>query len=81
MNELPNVLDEVVAQARLLSPQDKFLLVERLMADLKHAWPSFQPQPKKSLYGALADLGPAPSEEDIAEMRREAWANFPREIE
>ena len=34
-------------------------------------------RPLRSLYGALADLGPAPSAEDIDEMRREAWANFP----
>jgi hypothetical protein len=35
--------------------------------------------PKRSLRGALADLGPAPSAEDIDEVRREMWANFPRD--
>lgn len=35
--------------------------------------------PYRSLWGALKDLGPAPSAEDIDEARREAWANFPRE--
>lgn len=34
---------------------------------------------RRSSYGALAHLGPAPSAEDIDEARREAWANFPRE--
>jgi hypothetical protein len=35
--------------------------------------------PRKTSWGALADLGPAPSAEDIAEMRREVWGKFPRE--
>ncbi len=36
-------------------------------------------RPWRSFFGALAHLGPAPSAEEIDEMRREAWANFPRE--
>jgi hypothetical protein len=35
--------------------------------------------PFKNSYGILAKYGPAPSEEDIAEVRREMWANFPRD--
>jgi hypothetical protein len=35
--------------------------------------------PKIAPYGALKDLGQAPSAEDIDEARREMWANFPRE--
>lgn len=35
--------------------------------------------PRLYLYGALADLGTAPSSENIDEIRREMWANFPRE--
>jgi hypothetical protein len=27
----------------------------------------------------LADLGPAPTAEEIDEARHEAWANFPRD--
>jgi hypothetical protein len=37
------------------------------------------PSPRKSLHGALAHLGPMPSMEEIKELRREVWANFPRE--
>jgi hypothetical protein len=33
----------------------------------------------KTGYGMLAKYGPAPSDEDIAEVRREMWANFPRD--
>ncbi|MCZ7544155.1 MAG: hypothetical protein M5R40_11760 [Anaerolineae bacterium] len=36
-------------------------------------------EPRLSLYGALADLNLNVSEEDIAEVRREMLANFPRE--
>ncbi|HET7077011.1 MAG TPA: hypothetical protein VFM49_06110 [Chloroflexia bacterium] len=32
--------------------------------------------PNRSLYGLWADLGSAPSAEEIDQARREAWANF-----
>ena len=35
-------------------------------------------QPRKSLYGLLADT-PSISAEDIDEARKEMWGNFPRE--
>lgn len=38
-----------------------------------------KPQPRRSLYGMLADLEVNISEDDIAEARREMWGNFPRE--
>ncbi len=44
---------------------------------LNRALAEIEQRPLRSLYGALADLGPAPSAEDIDEMRQEAWANFP----
>jgi hypothetical protein len=34
---------------------------------------------RKSLYGLWANRGIDISEEDIDEIRREMWANFPRE--
>ena len=36
-------------------------------------------KPFRSILGALADRNVHVSEEDITEMRREAWRNFPRE--
>jgi len=36
-------------------------------------------KPRRSLYGALADLDVNITEEDIAEAREEMWGNFPRE--
>ncbi len=35
--------------------------------------------PRRNLYGILADLNVNVSEEDIREVRKEAWKNFPRE--
>lgn len=35
--------------------------------------------PRRSLYGILADLNINVSEDDIREVRKEAWKNFPRE--
>ena len=36
-------------------------------------------QPRRSLKGLWADLGVRITEEDISEVRREMWENFPRE--
>jgi len=36
-------------------------------------------KPFRSVLGVLADRNVHVNEEDIAEMRREAWRNFPRE--
>ena len=38
-----------------------------------------KPQPRRSLYGLLADSEINLTEEDIAEARKEMWGNFPRE--
>ncbi len=62
-----------------LSPRDKLRLIEELVQQLLRELPASTKKPSPSLWGALAHLGPAPSAEDIDEMRSEAWANFPRE--
>jgi len=38
-----------------------------------------EPVPLKSTFGLWADLGIDITDEDIAEIRREMWRNFPRE--
>ncbi len=73
-------LEEATDLALRLSPIDKLRLVERLAATLEQELAKEEPsKPLKSMYGLLAHLGPAPSEEDIAEARKEMWGNFPRE--
>jgi len=70
--------EEIVTMAMQLSPLEKIRLVERLAETLQQDL--IMPQSiRPSLYGILADLGPSPSAEEIDEIRREVWGNFPRE--
>ena len=71
-------LDEMIEFAKQLSALDKLRLIEELIRDVKGTAAQAPPAPLKSLYGALADLGPAPSAEDIEQTRREMFQNFPR---
>jgi hypothetical protein len=71
--------DHVLDLAQKLPPADQARLVERLAPTIVRALTGAQSMPRRSLRGILADLGPAPSAEDIDEARREAWSNFPRE--
>lgn len=71
--------DEVEALALGLSPIEKVRLMECLAATLEQDLKEQRKAPLPSLHGLLADLGPAPSAEDIDEVRREMWSNFPRE--
>jgi hypothetical protein len=72
---LQNVL-ELVEQLSLV---DKVRLIEQVAPQIERDLLAAQRVPRKSLRGLCADLGPAPSAEDIHEARCEAWANFPRE--
>ena len=71
--------DHVVEQALQLSPLERIRLIERVLPTLEGELSPKPHTPLRSLYGALAHLGPAPSAEEIDEARREAWANFPRD--
>jgi hypothetical protein len=75
-------LDQVLGLAQQLSPRDQARLVARLAPVIEDALEQQQLMPsvpRTPLRGRFADLGPAPSAEEIDEARREAWANFPRE--
>jgi hypothetical protein len=72
-------LEQVLELTKQLSLLDKVRLIERVAPQIARALEVARPAPRKSLWGLCADLGPAPSAEDIDEARREAWANFPRE--
>jgi len=81
--EIPDELAAALqakAQAEGLSPDTYVgrVLETNLVAKPDEAEPVRRPL--KSAYGILAKYGPAPSEEDIAEVRREMWGNFPRDI-
>jgi hypothetical protein len=80
-------LDTVLELAEQLSASDQLRLIARLTSKLADRAPATplpevgkgQEQPKFTTRGLLAHLGPAPSAEEIDEVRREMWANFPRD--
>jgi len=71
--------DQVLDLAQQLSPRDQARLVARLAPAIERALEQPPSRPRPDFWGILADLGPAPSAEEIDEARREAWANLPRE--
>jgi hypothetical protein len=74
-------VEALTAQALRLTPVQRIRLVEQVLRTLEQDL-SARPariQARPPLRGVLADLGPAPSAEDIDVARREAWSNFPRE--
>ena len=71
--------EQVLTLAQQLPPKDQIRLVARLTPMFEYYVSPVSSEKPKSLYGTLAHLVPAPSEEDIAEVRREMWQNFPRE--
>jgi transcriptional regulatory protein LevR len=80
-------LDQVITLARQLSPLEKIRLIEQIAPEIERHMQQqgteqpdlAQPKPLRSLLGLCADLGPAPSAEDIDEIRKEMWGDFPRE--
>ena len=70
-------LQEVLILAKQLSPVDKVRLIQELAPDIEKELVSNQITPTKSLWGLCADLGNAPSAEEIDEARRGEWANLP----
>ncbi|MGH2352553.1 MAG: hypothetical protein ACRDJN_13165 [Chloroflexota bacterium] len=61
----------VLELLRRLPVRDRLWVVAQVLPDVERDLP--QVGPTESLLGLCADLGPAPSAEDIAEARREMW--------
>ncbi|MFB2772813.1 hypothetical protein ACE1AT_26610 [Pelatocladus sp. BLCC-F211] len=72
-------LQEVVKLAKQLSSVDKVRLIQQITSDIERELMDKPPIPRKSLWGLCADLGKAPSAEEIETIRSEEWVNFPRE--
>ncbi|BAY91802.1 MULTISPECIES: hypothetical protein [unclassified Tolypothrix] len=72
-------LNDVIKLAKQLSSVDKLRLIQEITPDLERELMYGVPIPRKSLWGLCADLGSAPSTEEIDESRSEEWINFPRE--
>ena len=67
-------LDTVLQLAKRLSALDKVRLVERIAPEIERDLRTVKP--RESLRGLWKGLDI--TDEDIAEMRREMWADFPR---
>lgn len=72
-------LEDALSLALELSTLDKVRLMEQLASTVEHDLSQSQGKSFPSLYAVFADLGNAPSADDIDELRRELWHNFPRE--
>lgn len=70
-------LEDVLHLAMRLSVLDKVRLVERIAPEIERDLQATQPEPCESLRGIWQGLDI--TDEDIAEVRREMWGNFPRE--
>jgi hypothetical protein len=69
-------LDHVLKLAEQLSPVDKVRLIERVAPQLERELQAIEDRPRLSLRGLWKGIDV--SAEDIAEVRREMWSNFPR---
>ena len=61
-----------------LPPREQLRVIAQALPGLERELTS-SPRARRSFIGICADLGPAPSAEEIDEVRREMWANFPRD--
>lgn len=68
----------VLEMLRKLPPRERLKVIARALPEIEKDL-SLSPRRRKSLLGLCADLGPAPTAEEIDEVRREVWSNFPRE--
>ncbi|MFN7948636.1 MAG: hypothetical protein U0Z53_25000 [Blastocatellia bacterium] len=67
-------LETVLQMAQQLSPVDKIRLVERIAPEIERDLRAGTP--RESLRGLWKGLDV--TDEDLAEIRQEMWANFPR---
>ena len=72
-------LEDVFDLVKQLPARDKVRLIAWMAPEIERELLQERIQPRKSLWGLWADLGPAPSAEEIDQVRREEWADFPRE--
>jgi hypothetical protein len=72
-------LQEVVNLVKQLSLVDKVRLIKQVVPEIEKELIANSSTPRQSLWGLCADLGKAPSADEIDQVRREEWASFPRE--
>jgi hypothetical protein len=68
-------LEQVLPLAKQLSLIDKVHLIQQLASEIERELSQIESQPRRSLWGLCADLGTAPSAEEIDEARRDIWGS------
>lgn len=71
-------MDSVLEMLRKLPPQERLKVIARALPEIEKDLSDLH-RPRKSLLGIFSDLGPAPSAEEIDQVRKEVWKDFPRE--
>jgi hypothetical protein len=71
-------LEQVIQQAKQLTPWEKMQLIQAISPDIEKALMKPEIKPRRSLWGICANLGQAPSAEEIDEIRQEMWSTFER---
>lgn len=83
MNGKIVTLADILPLAKQLTPLEKVRLIEEVVPDLEASLEALSARRGRvslqSAYGICADLGPAPSSEDLDAIRQEMFKNFPRE--
>ena len=74
-NSVP--LEKVLRLAKQLSPRDKLRLIERIAPQIEGELKPSARLPRRSLLGLWRGLDL--TDQDIDDVRREMWADFPRE--
>ncbi|MDF5709689.1 MAG: hypothetical protein PUP90_18995 [Nostoc sp. S4] len=73
-------LKEVLRLAKQLSTVDKVRLIQQIAPDIeRELTDKLSTLSRQSLWRLCADLGKAPSTEEIDVIRSEEWVSFPRE--
>ena len=72
-------LEHVLHLIRDLPLVDKVRLIEKVAPEIERELQGGPSAPRRSLWGLCADLGPAPSAQEIDQARREAWSKFAHE--
>ncbi|WP_373529216.1 hypothetical protein [Nostoc sp.] len=72
-------LQKIIKLAKQLSTVDKVRLIQQIVPDIeRELTDKLSTLPRQSLWALCADLGNAPSAEEIDATRSEEWASLPR---
>lgn len=71
----PRTLEQFLQLAKQLYLSYKVRLIKQIATEIQRELPPTDSQPGRSLWGLCADLGTAPSADEIDEVRRDVWGS------